>query len=346
VQAGALRDGLAALNAKVQSAHAPATRFAALDDSAQIAMLKAEEKSPFFGQVRFLTLAGMFALPSYGGNRETSAGAVGFDHRHGATLRYYDARGRVQWATRMLVLAARAGRFVTGSGAAGGVIAKGLRPRVQCRRPRAGPYRKAADFVHDELGVFFNQALMGGWKESTRRPSVRTEEAKVQDFPPPPSIARRRGSSALRATSALSSQRLQGAQYVGAVADAALADWPVSYDELEPYYTRVDREIGVRHAGPVRSTALETPSAAADAGSRPGFCRAWCAEARSACTARAGGDPVAVAERTRRVRALRFCIGSAARPARILDAGRDIRCRGEWSLRAAYRVHGFPHRHR
>jgi len=91
-QAGGLRDGLAALNAKV---NAPATRFAALDDPAQIALLKAEEKSPFFGQVRFLTLAGMFSLPSYGGNREDMGWKLlGFDHRHvwAPPFGYYDAQ--------------------------------------------------------------------------------------------------------------------------------------------------------------------------------------------------------------------------------------------------------------
>jgi choline dehydrogenase-like flavoprotein len=32
---------------------------------------------------------------------------------------------------------------------------------------------------------------------------------------------------------------------LGPVADANVADWPISYEELEPYYRRVDEEIGV-----------------------------------------------------------------------------------------------------
>ena len=94
-RAGLLRDGLAALNAKVQSAHAPATRFAALDDPTQEAVLKSEEKSPFFGEMRFLTLAGMLSLPSYGGNRdEVGWKLIGFDHRHvwAPPFGYYDAQ--------------------------------------------------------------------------------------------------------------------------------------------------------------------------------------------------------------------------------------------------------------
>jgi hypothetical protein len=33
-------------------------------------VLKSIEETPFFGQIRFATLAGFFSLPSYGGNRD------------------------------------------------------------------------------------------------------------------------------------------------------------------------------------------------------------------------------------------------------------------------------------
>jgi gluconate 2-dehydrogenase gamma chain len=94
-QAGALREGLTALNAKVKADHAPAARFAALDDATQIAVLKSEESGAFFGNVHFLTLAGMFALPSYGGNRDDIGWKLlGFDHRHvwAPPFGYYDAQ--------------------------------------------------------------------------------------------------------------------------------------------------------------------------------------------------------------------------------------------------------------
>jgi gluconate 2-dehydrogenase gamma chain len=94
-QADALRDGLAALNARVHAGHPTAVRFATLDDATQIAMLKTEDKGPFFGQLRFLTLAGMFSLPSYGGNRDDIGWKLlGFDHRHvwAPPFGYYDAQ--------------------------------------------------------------------------------------------------------------------------------------------------------------------------------------------------------------------------------------------------------------
>jgi len=93
-RAGLLREGLAALNAKVKAAHQPATRFAALDDATQIAVLKGEEAGEFFGNLHFLTIAGMFALPSYGGNRDDIGWKLlGFDHRHvwAPPFGYYDA---------------------------------------------------------------------------------------------------------------------------------------------------------------------------------------------------------------------------------------------------------------
>jgi gluconate 2-dehydrogenase gamma chain len=74
--------GLRALNAKA-AAGQPGARFATLAAAAQAALLKAEEATPFFGTVHFMTVAGMFALPVYGGNRDYAGWKLlGFEHRH------------------------------------------------------------------------------------------------------------------------------------------------------------------------------------------------------------------------------------------------------------------------
>jgi hypothetical protein len=85
--------GLQALNARAAAAQ-PGARFAALPAEGQVSLLKAEENTPFFGTVRFLTVAGMFALPVYGGNQNYAGWKMlGFEHRHvwAPPFGHYDA---------------------------------------------------------------------------------------------------------------------------------------------------------------------------------------------------------------------------------------------------------------
>ncbi|MEE9141300.1 MAG: gluconate 2-dehydrogenase subunit 3 family protein [Gammaproteobacteria bacterium] len=86
-------EGLADLNEMLIEQHGVA-RFAELDNDRQIEVLTAIEDTPFFGTVRFMTLVGMFAMPSYGGNRDHIGwDLLGFDHKHGwqPPFGYYDA---------------------------------------------------------------------------------------------------------------------------------------------------------------------------------------------------------------------------------------------------------------
>ena len=89
----AVRSGLEALLASVEREHEGAA-FSALPEPDQIAALEAIEETEFFGTVRYLTLAGMFSHPSYGGNRdEVGWRLIGFDLQ-GADqppFGYYDA---------------------------------------------------------------------------------------------------------------------------------------------------------------------------------------------------------------------------------------------------------------
>ena len=68
-------------------------QFADLEGPAQIAYLKSVEKTPFFGGMRFLTVAGLLALPSYGGNQDKLGWKmVGFVDQHvwSPPFGYYD----------------------------------------------------------------------------------------------------------------------------------------------------------------------------------------------------------------------------------------------------------------
>lgn len=88
-----LREGLASLQKSAHDNYGSA-RFSALAPDQQDALLHTIETSEFFATLRFLTLAGMFALPDYGGNREYLGwDLIGFDHRHAwqPPFGHYDA---------------------------------------------------------------------------------------------------------------------------------------------------------------------------------------------------------------------------------------------------------------
>jgi gluconate 2-dehydrogenase gamma chain len=89
-----IETGLADLSARVQAASAGADRFSDLDEETQIAVLTDLEDSDFFYTVRLLTLAGMLADPSYGGNIDgVGWKLIGFDGHFASTppFGYYDA---------------------------------------------------------------------------------------------------------------------------------------------------------------------------------------------------------------------------------------------------------------
>jgi gluconate 2-dehydrogenase gamma chain len=63
-------EGLTKLSRDVSKKFRGQTRLSALTVAQQDEVLKSIERTPFFGQVRFATIAGMFSLPSYGGNKD------------------------------------------------------------------------------------------------------------------------------------------------------------------------------------------------------------------------------------------------------------------------------------
>jgi gluconate 2-dehydrogenase gamma chain len=88
--------GLAALEATVAQRHPGATSFATLDPAAQDDVLRAIETTDFFEFVRWGTIAGFLANPSYGGNREQVGWKwIGFEDRFvwQPPFGYYDRGG-------------------------------------------------------------------------------------------------------------------------------------------------------------------------------------------------------------------------------------------------------------
>jgi gluconate 2-dehydrogenase gamma chain len=94
-QKPAYTEGIADLDRRVSRAHGSGSRFASVTTQQQDEVLRSIERTPFFGMVRFDTIVGMWALPTYGGNRDFSGWqAIGMEHQplFRAPFGWYDAQ--------------------------------------------------------------------------------------------------------------------------------------------------------------------------------------------------------------------------------------------------------------
>ena len=142
---------------------------------------------------------------------------------------------------------------VIGSGSAGGILAKELSTAgFDVVVLEQGPYRKAADFTHDELSVRFRNELYGGGPE-VHGQTFRHDESETAIMPDvtPMRYARGVGGSSVHFTANFWRFReidFKERSLLGPISGTNFADWPITYDELEPYYTKVDWEIGISGA--------------------------------------------------------------------------------------------------
>ena len=137
--------------------------------------------------------------------------------------------------------------LIIGAGAAGGILAKELSAagfRVVVLEQ--GPYLKEPDFEHDELKYMRQRAITNDY---TRQPNTfrktEKEKAKVQ---PALIYGRQVGGGSVHFTG--NYWRFHEIDFnersrLGTIAGSGFADWPISYAELEPHYTKVEWEIGV-----------------------------------------------------------------------------------------------------
>lgn len=143
---------------------------------------------------------------------------------------------------------------VIGSGAAGGVIARELSRAghsvvVLEQGPRLAPH----EFRHDEWAYIFDDELDWGPRQGHPQTFRKTENdvARIVDGWGPAAYARVVGGSHSHFSG--NYWRLRPVDFterslLGPISGSTFSDWPISYEELEPYYTLVDWEVGVSGA--------------------------------------------------------------------------------------------------
>jgi choline dehydrogenase-like flavoprotein len=137
---------------------------------------------------------------------------------------------------------------IVGSGAAGGIVARELsRKGFRIVVLEQGPYRRTTDFGHhDEIASWYRSDLT---IDAELQPDTyRATENDVAEKKGMIWYGRGVGGGSVHFTANF--WRFHPIDFherskYGDVAGAALADWPITYDDLEPYYTKVDWEIGV-----------------------------------------------------------------------------------------------------
>jgi choline dehydrogenase-like flavoprotein len=139
---------------------------------------------------------------------------------------------------------------IVGSGAAGGVIARelsqaGFSVVVLEQGPRLG----ARDFEHDELKYNYLSGITCDPRVSPQ--TFREDASQIAQQPAMGNslvYARIVGGSSAHFTAnywRLHENDFNERSLLGSIPRTGFADWPITYQELEPYYTKVEWEVGV-----------------------------------------------------------------------------------------------------
>ncbi len=139
---------------------------------------------------------------------------------------------------------------IVGSGAAGGVVARELaRAGFEVIVFEQGPRLTAADFKHDELAYWYGGAITNDLVKSPQsfRSSADRQARRAQGIPAA-LYARLVGGSSTHFTAnfwRFHEVDFKERSLLGPIPGTSFADWPIDYAELEPYYTKVEWDIGV-----------------------------------------------------------------------------------------------------
>ena len=139
--------------------------------------------------------------------------------------------------------------LIIGAGAAGGVVSKELSTAgFSVVVLEQGPYLREKDFEHDEIKYTMLSAMTNNLERQPH--TYRSSEAEKAKAPGQKIIqyGRQVGGGTVHFTANYwrlwESDFKQNSKW-GGVAGASLADWPISYADLEPYYTKAEEELGI-----------------------------------------------------------------------------------------------------
>ena len=132
---------------------------------------------------------------------------------------------------------------IIGSGAGGGTIADELtRTGINVVVLEAGPRFKERDFVNDDWLMYDHFT----WKD---RRATTGSSAVARNFPTAPTwICKGVGGTTLHWAGMCprpQPREFKARTTYGAIAGASVADWPLDFDELEPYYIHAEQKMGV-----------------------------------------------------------------------------------------------------
>ena len=154
---------------------------------------------------------------------------------------------------------ARADICIIGAGASGATAAKALSEAgMSVTGLERGPWRTRETFGGDELANINRYNL---WPDPLLNPRTtrvsKNDKARVELFCPVPQMV---GGGTVHWQGWLprfTPEDFHLRTIAGEVKGATLADWPVSYDELEPYYSRIEWAFGV--SGEAGANKFEGP---------------------------------------------------------------------------------------
>ncbi|HVN05063.1 MAG TPA: GMC family oxidoreductase [Bryobacteraceae bacterium] len=137
--------------------------------------------------------------------------------------------------------------LVIGAGAAGGVVAKELAVAgFSVVVLEQGPYLREKDYSHDEIKYAFQPGL-------TNDPKVQPVTYRKSDAEPARRVkaieyGRQVGGGSVHFTAnywRFHESDFRERSLFGAVHGADLQDWPITYADLEPYYTKAEYDLGI-----------------------------------------------------------------------------------------------------